>query len=79
MYGRYCNNNYVVAPPIVTRQTQVVNRYYVVEQPHINEVETQYVNHYVKRHKYVNRPLCSEQNVYSEENCGGCPRMNTIY
>lgn len=70
------NANVTVAQPIVTRQTQVVNRYFVIEQPHICEMETQYVNHYVKRHKYIPRPLCCEKNVYSEENCGCCPGMN---
>jgi len=69
MNGR-CNQNVYVNNPIVTRQTNVVNRYFYVDQPHICEMETQYVNHYIKRHTYIPRYISSEQNVYSEVNCG---------
>lgn len=64
------NGNVTVNNPIVTRQTNVVNRYFYVDQPHIHEMETQYVNHFIKRHTYIPRYICSEQNVYSEVNCG---------
>jgi len=70
-----CNNNYNTLPPIVTRQTNVVHRYYVTDQPYIIENETKYVNHYVKRNYFIPRNICSEENTYSEQNCGnscGC-------
>ena len=44
--------NVTQLPPIVTRETNVVHRYFVVEQPHICEMETKVINHYIKRHKY---------------------------
>jgi hypothetical protein len=64
-----CPQNVVVNKPIVTREVNVVNRYCIIEQPHIHEVETQYVNHYITRHQYIQRPISNETNVYSEENC----------
>lgn len=72
-----CNQNQtnMVLPPIVTRRTNVVHRYYVIDQPHICENETQIINHYVKRHQYIPRQLCSEQNTYTEQNCG-CGNVN---
>lgn len=68
--------NGCVLPPIVTRRTNVVHRYYVIEQPHICENETKYVNHYIKRHKYIPKQLCCEENTYAEENCGCCQGFN---
>lgn len=65
-----------VLPPIVTRRTNVVHRYYVIEQPHICENETKFVNHYIKRHKYIPKQLCCEENTYSEENLGCCNNFN---
>ena len=38
--------------------------------------KTQYVNHYIKRHKFIPKYTCCEKNVYCEENCGCCPGMN---
>lgn len=70
------NGNVTVNPPIVSRQTNVVNRYFYIDQPYINEVETQYVNHYIKRNKCYTKPLCCEKNVYCEVNCGCCQGMN---
>ena len=70
MNGQMCNN--VTLTPIVTRQVNVVHRYCVIDQPHICEVETKVINHYIKRHHYIQRPLCSEENTYSEENAGCC-------
>ncbi len=67
-----CPQNVVVNRPIVTREVNVVNRYCIIEQPHIHEVETQYVNHFITRHQYIKRPICNETNVYSEENDCGC-------
>lgn len=75
MNGNF-NQNVTVNPPIVTRQTNVVNRYFYIDQPHICEMETQYVNHYIKRHKFIPKYTCCEKNVYCEENCGCCPGMN---
>ena len=73
MCGRCCQNNQQacqVNNPIVTRQTNVVNRYFYIDQPHICEMETQYVNHFIKRHTYTPRYITNEQNVYSEINYG---------
>ncbi len=61
-----------VLPPIVTRRTNVVHRYYVIEQPHICENETKIINHYIKRHKFIPKQYCCEENAYSEENAGCC-------
>lgn len=69
------NSNVQVNPPIITRRTNVVNRYFYIDQPHINEVETQVVNHYIKRNKYYTKPICCEKNVYCEENYV-CPNGN---
>ena len=68
--ANFANQASQVNNPIVTRQTNVVNRYFYIDQPHICEMETQYVNHYIKRHTYVPRYITNEQNVYSEVNCG---------
>ena len=65
-----------VLPPIVTRRTNVVHRYYVIEQPHICENETKFINHYIKRHKYIPKQLCCEENTYNEENYGCCNNFN---
>ncbi len=62
------NPNVQINRPIVTRRTNVVNRYFYIDQPYINEVETQVVNHYIKRNKYYTKPICCEKNVYCEEN-----------
>lgn len=70
------NPTVTVAPPIVTRQVNVVHRYFVVEQPHICEQETKICNHYIKRHKYIPRPICNEYCDYVEENQGCCPGFN---
>ena len=66
------NTQNTVLPPIVTRQTNVVHRYFLIDQPHICENETKVINHYVKRHYYIPRDLCCEENTYSEQNCGSC-------
>lgn len=70
------NQENMTLPPIVTRQTNVVHRYFVINQPHICEMETKVVNHYIKRHQYIPKPLCCEENTYCEENLGCCPGMN---
>lgn len=75
MCGR-CNQACQVNNPIVTRQTNVVNRYFYIDQPHICEMETQYVNHFIKRHTYIPRYITNEQNVYSEVNCGYGQNVN---
>lgn len=56
-------------PPIVTRQTNVVHRYYLVEQPHVLEQETKYCDHVVKRHTCNVVPMYSNECDYVEENC----------
>ena len=71
----FVNQEVQQLPSIVTRQTNVVHRYIVVEQPHICEMETKVINHFIKRHKYIPRPLCCEENTYCEENLGCCPGM----
>ncbi len=62
--------NQVVLQPIVTRRTNVVHRYFVINQPHICENETKVINHYVKRHQFIPQQLCSEECTYTEEGCG---------
>ena len=63
-------------PPIVTRQTNVVHRYYVINQPHICENETKIINHYIKKHQYIPKQFCCEENTYCEENLGSCCGCN---
>lgn len=70
------NQENMTLPPIVTRQTNVVHRYFVINQPHICEMETKVINHYIKRHQYIPKPLCCSENTYCEENLGCCPGMN---
>lgn len=70
------NTEVTVCPPIVTRQTNVVHRYFVCEQPHICENETKIINHYIKRHKFIPKQFCCEENTYCEENLGCCSNMN---
>lgn len=79
LFNNFQNGPVTVNPPIVNRTTNVVNRYFYIDQPYINEVETQYVNHYVKRNKCYVRPICCEKNVYCEVNCGCCNTNNNLY
>ena len=85
-----CNNNYnnglfnngqntMTLQPIVSRRTNVVHRYFVINQPYICENETQFVNHYVKRNQYIPRNICSEVNTYAEENCGCNQGNNNLF
>lgn len=62
--------------PIVTRTQNVVNRYYLVTQPYIQENETVYCDHIVKQNVFQNvnttTNCCdyTEENVYNQNGCG---------
>ena len=74
----FANNgqNTMTLQPIVSRRTNVVHRYFVINQPYICENETKFINHYIKRHKYIPKQLCCEENTYNEENYGCCNNFN---
>lgn len=54
--------------PTYTKKVNVVNRYYYIDQEHICENQTVYVNHYIKRNKYIPKYTCLQKNVYCEQN-----------
>ena len=60
--------------PIVTRCQNVVNRYYLVTQPYIQENETVYVDHVIKQNVFQNNYTTTNCTNYTEENIyqNGC-------
>lgn len=70
--------NVQVCPPIVNRQVIVCHRYNIIEQPHICEIHTKFINHTIKRNKFIPKYTCSEENTFCEENIGCCPGMGGL-
>jgi hypothetical protein len=59
-------------PPIITRRVNIVNRPFIINQPHIHEEITQIQNHTIKKHHCCTRPMCYECCDFIEEGC--CPQ-----
>lgn len=61
--------NITQLPPLVTHDVNVVHRYFIVEQPHIQEIETKYCDHVVKRHTCQTVYTTSNECDYAEQCC----------
>lgn len=62
----------MLSPVIEPTVTQVVQRDFVHEVPHVCPKHTHIINRHIFRHTYTPQYSCSEENQCVNVNCGSC-------